>query len=104
MTHLRRRRRDSVPSSTSCRALRGGRQRLIGMKSRVGFEPGFDGDLNARFIERNDMALAFADGKSLALKRIQLRQPKLAVELFVQHVNDLNLRMPAALISGGILS
>ena len=49
----------------------------------VGLESGFDGELNSRFIERNHAVVAFADGKGLALKRVELRQAKLAVNLFV---------------------
>jgi hypothetical protein len=54
-------------------------------ESAVCLESRLNGELNARLVECNDAPVAFADKEFMALKRVELRQPKLAVELFVQH-------------------
>jgi hypothetical protein len=63
-------------------------QRLIAMETSIGLKGAFNGQENARFIKRNDAAIAFANGEGLTVKWIKLRQPELAIELFVQHNDD----------------
>ena len=64
------------------------RQRISHVHAGIGFEGAFDSQENARFIKGNDAAIAFANREGLTVKWIKLRQPELAIELFVQHKND----------------
>jgi hypothetical protein len=66
--------------------LHSGRQWLIRRQAGIGLEGGFDGEENAGFVEGNNASVAFVNGKFPPLERVQLSQPELAVELFVQHV------------------
>ncbi len=62
------------------------RQGLARRKASVRLESGFDGEENAGFVESGHAPVALAHGKLPPLKRVQLRQPELAVDLFMQHV------------------
>ena len=62
-------------------------QGLVAIEPSISLESGFDGELDAAFVEGSDAAIAFTDKEFLSVKGVELRQPELAVELFVQHVS-----------------
>ena len=64
----------------------GVRKGLCRVRAGVGSEGAFQRKKNACFVERSDPAIAFSDRELLALKRVQLHQLELAIELFVQHI------------------
>jgi len=72
-------------------ALRSGWECFVVVNGAIGFECSFDGKLNARLVKGNDTPISFANGEFLVFKRIELSQPKLAVELFVQHIERFQL-------------